>query len=131
MSYLTESWYKVKLLSLYSRTILHFSSYGNNFFCSHEALDLQYLGVYNSLTIRKECDDLNGTFEIRNGPIRLGIQSQLRITFLLNCNYVSFEPLSCVQLSGFTSDPSPDPNRLSPVRPHLFIQHIIAVSQIL
>ena len=32
MPYLTESWYKVKLLSLYSRTILHFSSYDNLFF---------------------------------------------------------------------------------------------------
>ena len=75
------------------------------FSCGHEILDRQLLGVYSFLTIRKECDDLNEIYERQNEQTLLGIQIQLHITFLLDCNYVSFEPLSCVQLSGFTSVP--------------------------
>ena len=78
------------------------------FSCVREILGRQHLEVYSFLTIRKECDDLNGIYEKQNEQILLGIQIQLRITFLLDCNYVSFEPLSCVQLSGFTSSESPD-----------------------
>ena len=78
------------------------------FSCGHEILDRQHLGVYSFLTIRKECDDLNEIYERQNEQTLLGIQIQLHITFLLDCNYVSFEPLSCVQLSGFTSWLTPD-----------------------
>ena len=78
------------------------------FSCVHEILGRQHHRVYSSLTIRKECDDLNGVYQRQNEQTLLGRQIQLRITFLLDCNYVSFETLSCVQLSGFTSDQSPD-----------------------
>ncbi len=73
----------------------------------NQLFGLQHRGDRFVPLIPKADDDLNVTCLTQNGQTGLERLNWLQIVFLLNWILFSFEPLSCIQLSGFTSKPVP------------------------